>query len=370
MKILFLTVMPSPYQRQLFSKLAKSKDLEVAVRYYTVGAHDREWKSPDFEPHEKAMPGKVLKRLGPSAHWNKSVIDEIEAVDADLVVVSDYSAPTAQRAMRWLARRGRPFVFWGEVPGFSKRGAVGSFIRARLQAPLAKADAIVGIGSRAEKVYQSLFPDLPTYNIPYFCDLTQYRDARSARNKHEPTDAVSVLFSGQLIHRKGADTLIEAFVSIAGEHPNLQLKLLGNGPERDRLISMVPDDLKAKVHFLGHKDPTELPALFADADIFCLPSRHDGWGVVINEALGAGLPIIATDVTGAALDLVIDGENGLIVPADDPSSLAQALRTLADDDRRQVMAVAADEMSVRWGLDEGVKRWLSVATKVLAKETV
>lgn len=367
MKLLFLTVMPSPYQRQLFSRLAACDGVELAVRYYTIGAHDREWKEPEFEAHEHALPGKVLRRLGPSAHWNSSIVDEIKSVDADLVVVSDYSAPTAQVAMRWLARNKRPFAFWGEMPGFSQRGKAGAFIRRRLQAPLARANAIVAIGSRAERSYRSLFPELPTFNIPYFCDLSSYREARAKRGAPSK-EATTVLFSGQLIHRKGADTLIDAFISIADNLPALRIKLLGSGPEKECLNAKIPDAFRPRIEFLGHKDPTELPELFAAADIFCLPSRHDGWGVVVNEALGAGLPIIATDRVGAALDLVVEGENGFIIPTDNPGALAEALHKLSDGEVRSKMAASALNMADKWDLDEGVKRWRNAASQILTEE--
>ena len=136
MKLLFLTVIPSPYQRQLFTALAARGDVDVQVFYFTAGAHDRSWAIPDLHPFETILPGRTLTRLGPSAHWNPGIMDRIAQADPDLVIVSDYSAVTAQVAMRGMARRGRPFVFWGEVPGFSTRGRLGTFLRRQLQAPL------------------------------------------------------------------------------------------------------------------------------------------------------------------------------------------------------------------------------------------
>jgi glycosyltransferase involved in cell wall biosynthesis len=358
--------MPSPYQRQLFSGLAAADDIDLAVRYYTVGAHDREWQAPDFEPFEAALPGHVVSALGPSAHWNRSVISDIKKVDADLVVVSDYSALTAQAAMRWLSMNKRPFMFWGEVPGFAQRGPIGTFVRGRLQAPLRKAKGIAAIGSRAEAAYRELFPAIPTYNIPYFCDLSPYQKARCSR-KTKTGDTIDLLYSGQLIERKGVDTLIQAFVTVAHDVPNLRLQILGNGPDKGKLKDLIPSDLKERVIFFGHKEPAELPALFANADLFCLPSRHDGWGVVVNEAIGAGLPVISTDAVGAALDMVKDGENGLMTPAGDADALAAALRKISEDGARREMTKAAMIAARSWGIDEGVSRWRAAAREVLER---
>jgi len=362
--LLFLTVMPSPYQRQLFAALARGGG--VAVRYFTGGAHDREWGVPEMAPFERIMPGRTLARLGPSAHWNPGVMEEIARVAPELVIVSDYSAPTAQVAMRGMARRKIPFVFWGEVPGFSRRGAVGRFVRRRLQAPLEQAAGIAGIGAQAVAAYGAMYPGKPVFNIPYFCDLGPFR-AAAGRKAEKGT--VDILFSGQMIARKGVDLLIDAFAQVAPEYPELRLKLLGGGPEREAFAARVPGALKDRVRFLGHREPGELPEIFAEADIFCLPSRHDGWGVVVNEALGAGLPLVISDAVGAGHDLVEPGGNGIVTPAGQVVPLADALRRLAGDPGlRTRMAARSADLATRWGVDEGVRRWQAAADALLPRK--
>lgn len=367
MKLLFLTVIPSPYQRQLFAALDALPDIELSVFYYRAHAHDRSWVLPDLHPFETILDGRTFTRLGPSAHWNPQVMAEIDRVAPDLVIVSDYSALTAQWVMRRLARRGQPFVFWGEVPGFSSRGALGTQVRRWLQAPLRQARAIVGIGAQATRAYERLCPGLPVHNIPYYCDLTPYRQAAAARAPG--SDHIDILFSGQMIQRKGVDLLLEAFRRIADRHPALRLLLLGDGPEKARYQAMVPPDLSQRVLFLGHMPPEALPARFAQADIFCLPSRHDGWGVVVNEALGAGLPIVTTKTVGAGADIVTEGENGFIVPVDDAAALAHALERIAGDDRlRAAMAAAARTRAAQWDVEEGARRWRHVAHTLLTRQ--
>lgn len=313
------------------------------------------------------MPGRTFRTLGSSAHWNASVISRIKESGADLVVVSDYSAPTAQLAMRYLAHTGRPFVFWGEVPGFSKRSRFGSWLRGCLQAPIRASAGIAAIGEVAAEAYRDLFPGKPIFNIPYFCNLEPYQTA-SASKSPRSGDVIEVLFSGQMIDRKGVDVLLTAFIEAAATNPKLRLKLLGSGPEKARYMAMVPTNLHNRVDFAGHKEPLELPAIFAAADIFCLPSRHDGWGVVVNEALGAGLPILVSDAVGAGRDLVRDGVNGLVTPAGDVPSLAAAISRLAsDNDLRSTMAENSRQLAKCWGLDEGSRRWQQAAEQVLSR---
>lgn len=364
MKLLFLTVIPTPYQRDLFRAIEATGDVDLSVFYYRAQAHDREWKKPELTPFERILDGQTLTVLGPSAHWNPGALQAIEEIAPDLTVVSDYTAPTAQVVMRGLARRKMPFMFWGEVPGFTKRSPVGAAARRLLQRPLSKAAAIAGIGNVAVDAYRELCPDTPVYNIPYFCDLTRFRQA--ADRAGERSSTVTILFSGQMIPRKGVDLLLAAFDRIARAHPALQLMLLGNGPNRAEYEAMVAPDLSDRVAFLGHQDPSALPDLFARADIFCLPSRHDGWGVVVNEALGAGLPIVVTDTVGAGHDLVDLGCNGYITPVDDVGALATALNRLAGDHSlRRQMAQHSRANTHKWDTDEGARRWIRAATEVL-----
>jgi glycosyltransferase involved in cell wall biosynthesis len=359
-RVLFLTVMPSPYQRELFEALHAAGRMKIRVLYCTHDAHDRNWSVPDLNSYEHVLPGKTIAWLSPSAHFNPSIIEILRNDASDLFILSDYSTPTTQIAMRYLTWRKRPWVFWGELPGFRHHRPLPSFVRYRLQRPIASgAAAIAAIGSRAVEAYRMLFPGVPVFNIPYFCNLEPFRAAAAKSDRHT-NPAVQVLFSGQLIGRKGVDVLIHAFVKTSRQLPNLHLQLLGTGPAREALIKLIPTDLRDRIHFLGFQQPPALPHIFAAADIFVLPSRHDGWGVVVNEALGAGLPIIVSDRVGAS-DLVEDGYNGLITSAGDVESLGNALLKLGQSaELRTSFGRGSAERAARWSLDEGTRRWLEL----------
>jgi glycosyltransferase involved in cell wall biosynthesis len=90
------------------------------------------------------------------------------------------------------------------------------------------------------------------------------------------------------------------------------------------------------VHSLGHLDRDELARAYAEADVFVFPSVADAWGLVLNEAMASGLPLIATSVPGAVDDLLSGGENGIVVPPFDPGALADAMVALASDPARRL----------------------------------
>ncbi len=144
-----------------------------------------------------------------------------------------------------------------------------------------------------------------------------------------PQDAVVVLFVGKLTARKGAAALIQAYAKIHDHHGEAWLVIAGAGGEESRLKALVAEMGLSRVLFAGFTNQTELPKVYAAADIFVLPAAgHEPWGLVVNEAMAAGLPVIVSDEVGAAPDLVRGKGTGIVYHRGDIDALAQALRVL------------------------------------------
>lgn len=139
-------------------------------------------------------------------------------------------------------------------------------------------------------------------------------------------EAVTYLSLGYLRGGKGNDTLLSAYEDVAT--PETQLLLAGEGEAEADLREQAAG--REDVHFLGHVDGPEKAGYYAAADAFVLPTRHDAWGLVTNEAMYYGTPVVTTDAAGSAW-LVEEADCGLVVPPDDPAELADALETLRDD---------------------------------------
>ena len=198
------------------------------------------------------------------------------------------------------------------------------------------------------------------FNIPYFCDLQPFQAEEKVKH-----DRINLLYSGQFIERKGIDTLLQAFADIAEDCPTVDLILAG-GTAENIDDCLIPEKYRQRIIFAGFVQPANLPGLFAQADIFILPSRYDGWGVVINEALGAGLPVIASDRVGAAHDLVIPDENGYLFPAGDSGELAACIKKLAGSrELREKFSNASSQLAGTFNLDEGVRRWKHACESIL-----
>ena len=153
-------------------------------------------------------------------------------------------------------------------------------------------------------------------------------------------DRVQALFVGRLSPEKGLEEFLGVFARVAHEVPGLFLTIVGDGPERMRLEACARAlGLTDRVSFVGWvRDPS---VSFQEADFLVLPSYHESWGRVVIEALGAGLPVLMTDV-GCAGEVVQHEKNGLVVPVGDVETMALALKRMAVDGdlRRQLGAQA------------------------------
>ena len=345
MKLGVLSVVPSPYQRDLFAALADLQELDLSVAYLEDAAPDSPWPKSPLASYETILPGFTIGKGRVRCHVNRQLPDPT-LFDAYIVNTS-VTALTTQQLFRRLNQHPNWF-FWGET--LRSNAGIKALIQSKLAKPIGRAKAIVAIGSTARKAYQARFPDSRVEELPYYCDLSKFSTAR--RSNPVPT----FLFCGQMIQRKGVDLLIEAFSKIRASGVEAKLILAG------RQTNLV-DDLPPDIELVGFTAPSDLPKLFARADVFVLPSRHDGWGVVINQAIGAGLPIISTDAVGAAIDLVENNINGIVVEAGKLEPLIEAMQTLATDTSKlgkmaQQSAVKAADLSPA----AGARRWHKILT--------
>jgi glycosyltransferase involved in cell wall biosynthesis len=134
-----------------------------------------------------------------------------------------------------------------------------------------------------------------------------------------------VLYVGALVRQKGVDVLVKAF-SLLREQ-DAELVIVGDGVERGRLERMCRE-LGVKADFRGYL--VDIGAALRDSDVLVLPSREEGLGLVLLEAMARGVPVVATRAGGIP-ELVVDGENGLLVEREDPEGLAEALERLLRD---------------------------------------
>ncbi len=166
--------------------------------------------------------------------------------------------------------------------------------------------------------------------IPNGVDLAPFRDAKPASDLAGRSKLVGAL--GRLDVQKGHDVLIRAWPQVVARHPDAALVIAGEGflrPDLERLIARLGVERSVTLH--GHR--TDVPRFLSALDVFCMPSRWEGFGLALVEALACGKPAVVSDVD--SLPEVL-GDAGLLVPKDDSEALARAVSGLLDDPARRV----------------------------------
>jgi glycosyltransferase involved in cell wall biosynthesis len=180
-------------------------------------------------------------------------------------------------------------------------------------------------------------------------------------------DDVVVLSVGRLVPEKGLDVLVRA-VAEAGD-PRVVLAIAGSGPEQARLEKLARD-LGMRLLLLGDRPWARISELYAAADVFALLSTWEPWGVVVNEAAASDLPLVASASVGAAHDLVLDGENGYVVPTGDVGAAAEALRRLASDaELRRAFGARSREIARGWGYEPSIQGFLAAVRAAATRQS-
>ena len=355
-RLLIVSNIPTPNNDALFAQLARLPDLELMIAYCAEKEPNRAWDLGG----EKAYPVKFLPELisGAKTRFNPGVFSLLRKFKPDVVVLTGgYVYPTGQLLAWWLSLFRYRWYYWAEELTFPAEGLLRRLGRALLRRPLRFANGILAIGKRSVESFRRIgVPDNRIHLFRYYADTAQFEAARHQRDTHRSTvrrkhgldeNGTVVLVVGQLIPRKGVDVLLRAFAAAkVGDRP-LQLLIVGEGPLNAEIRTLATDlGVADRVKFAGFIEPAGLPPFMAAADAIVVPSRKEGWGLVVSEAMAAGLPVIASDRVNAAVDLITPDQSGFIFPVDDVPALTAILdRVHASPSLRASVSARAIEIA-------------------------
>jgi glycosyltransferase involved in cell wall biosynthesis len=314
-RVALLTEIPAPYRIPLFNALAERVDLRVL--FLRERHPDRPY---DLHQEEHRFEWRVIPGIQWTirTHWfvfNVSIGGRLN--HADVVVLGGWNQPAFWEALIWCRLRGVPTIVWSESTHRDQRSGRHEPIKRRL---LRGVDAFVVPGAAAQSYLSSL--GVPAEHItvaPNAVDPAIFGKVRRSRSD----GACRVIAVARLSPEKGLDVLLEATADLP-----VEVVIAGTGPEAEHLRQLAGPN----VSFLGNVERDGLPGLYANADIAVVPSRSDTWGMVLNEAALAGLPLVSTTAPGAADELIEDGVNGFRVPPEDPAALREAIARLVEDE--------------------------------------
>ena len=316
MKILFTTNIPSPYRIDFFNELGKCCDLTVLFESRTDKSREKKWVSDKVE-NFKAVFMKGLKK-GDAEAFCPEIIKYLSLNIYDVIVIGAYHTPSGMLAIQYMKIKKIPFILSSD--GGIKKDE--SFIRCKIKEYFISSASIwlsTGkitseyleyYGAKKNNIFVYPFTSIKKSGIlqrPLTCI-----EKDSIRNMLGMTEQKIILSVGQFIYRKGFDILLKY---CEGLDKSIGVYIVGGKPTEE-YIQMKKEMNLTNVHFVDFMKKHELAQYYKAADLFVLPTREDIWGLVINEAMACGLPIITTNKCVAGVELVEDGVNGWIATLD------------------------------------------------------
>ena len=367
-RVAVITPNPTPYRVPFFRRLAQSAEIEPIVYFLTEGSATRPWKvelegfAYEFL-REWSLPvgGKDMARY----RVNPSIIARLRAGRYDVVVIGGYNHFTTQAAILHCILTRTPWCIMSESHVNKPRGAVRVALKKAILGPILRTmGAAMVTGTLARRYVESFgIPADAVFVVANTPDVAHFRDAAAGlaperdaiRSRLGVAGKLVILFAGRLLEEKGLRVLFDAYGIAQTKRGDLALLIVGDGRRRKEYEAVVERKQLAGVHFLGFRAQAELPEIYAASDVFVLPSLVEPWGVVVNEAMASGLPIVVSNQVGASADLVIEGENGFVVPAADaPSLAARIVDVLSDEPRRLAMRRRSVEIVSKWDYEASV----------------
>lgn len=368
MRVVYLTNLPSPYRVEFFNEIARG-GVELTVLYERRNASDRDEKWHSDEKDEYKTIFLKSKAIKGENSFSTDVIKYIKGLEYDLFIVHGYSTITAMIAIEYMRLKRIPFIISADgglitkdkkIKEKIKRHFIGSAF-AWLSTGKTTTGYFIHYGARKNRILEYPFSSLKNNDIEKPADS---HEKKELRKRLGITDKKMVLFVGQYIYRKGIDVLLDT----ARRLQNIEtgLYLVGGQPDED-IKKTVKDYKLDNVHFVPFKVKKELRDYYRAADVFTLPTREDIWGLVINEAMGYGLPVVSTKQCVAALTMVSEGESGFIVDSDDSDQLFEKMACLLkDEDLCRSFANKSYELAQQYTIEKMANRHLLIFNKLKA----
>ncbi len=335
MKIIFSTNVPSPYRVDFFNEFGKYCDLTVLYERHSSAERDAAWKGSGAENFDEVYLD--LKLVGADRSKGSALKDYVKTHTYDKLIFTNYVSPATIEAIIWCRIHGRKYYIEYDG-GFNKkdscakglikkillRGAVGHLTTADEHI-----DYLKSIGIRETIINKYPFSSIKQADIDkakldakngkqYFRDLLGIKEERV------------VIAVGQFIPRKGFDVLLKSAHLVS---KTIGFYIIGGEPTPEYLQKKESMKL-SNVHFVGFKKKNELSLYYQAADCTAFPTREDIWGLITNESLAFGVPVVATERCISALEMIKDGHNGFIVPVEDYQTLATKIENAISVDMK------------------------------------
>lgn len=356
-KLLYLNNFEPPYRVPFFNLLGERYDMTLALSETTTDRTERNmaW----FTEHERSY---QVKQLSCRSILGRPVATQVKEMlgDYDLVFMDMYGNWTNMYAIWRMALSGRKFML--SVDGLLPHDRENLFSRSIKHFLLNCPVHVLSSGSASDEVLKSYGVPPEKISRYHFTPLTKKDLADAAEWKKLDRQALRAQlgmaekrillsvgrFSYDRGYGKGYDLLMRA---AEGMDSSIGIYIVGDEPTEE-FVRWKEEKKLDHVHFTGFKSKEELAEYYAAADAFVLMTRGDVWGLVINEAMAYGLPVITTDRCMAGLELIDEDVNGYIVHSGDACGLSDKIRRLfSEEGKAERMGAAAQKRIQPWNIE-------------------
>ncbi|EJR44844.1 glycosyltransferase family 4 protein [Bacillus paranthracis] len=361
MKILWITNIPSPYRVEFFNELGKYCDLTVLFEREGSSERDKSWLGYEFT----SFNGLVMKGLhfGIDKAITPGVIKHIKHNKYDHIVVSNPLTPTGVLAIEYLKLNKIDYSIEtdGAFPGIgqSLKEAIKKYILKGAKLYFSTAEVhdqyYIKYGADSKDIIRYPFTSIKENEV---LDRPLAQEEKSVyRDMLKMKEDKIILSVGRFVHLKGFDVLLKACQILSED---IGIYIVG-GQVTKEYYELRNDLGLVNVHFIDFKNKEELRDFYKAADLFVLPTRQDAWGLVVNEAMSFGLPVITTDKCVAGLQLIEDDRNGYIVPVENNIALADRIETiLSNTELMESMSIENIRKIKEYTIEEMVKTHIQV----------
>ncbi|CAN5570784.1 hypothetical protein BH11BAC2_BH11BAC2_07300 [soil metagenome] len=339
-KVILITNIPNPYRVPLFNELSsqlQEKGMTLKVIFASSGYERRYFKldPTDFKFDYQILEGGI--------HTSSSNIEKTyflyQGINKLLnqekpwrIIVAGFSPATVRVFFRKLFHR-TPYIIWsGSIEKENRNSGVLRKLQRKILAQ--NAAGFIAYGSLAKKYLMNA--GIPEDKISIginTVDTSFFSTTTDLERKNRPKNTALTIFTylGYLVPRKNVLCLLEAIQLLSQKRKDFRLDIIGDGDSKSSLENFVlQNNLQDQVNFLGFKQKDELPQYFAQSTALLFQTDFDIWGLVLNEAMAAGLPCIASIHAGASYDLIRENENGFVMDFSHIHEVAEKMNWIID----------------------------------------
>lgn len=370
-KVLYVTNIPAPYKVSFFNELGLYCDLTVIFEREKASDREEKWHDYEFKNFRAIFLNGI--NYGREFSISFDIKRQLDRIEFDIIVLSNYSSLTGMIAIEHLKRRNIPFTISVDG-GLIDYGE--SNLKRRLKTRLiSSADAWLSTGEFTNKYltyYGASQNDIYIYPFTTMKKENIIKQPLSKLEKEEKRRKLNipyknmVLSVGSFIPRKGFDVLIRAakdFTEDTGVY------IIGGTPTAEYL-DLINQYKIDNIHFMDYLEYEELKEYYLTTNLFVLPTREDIWGLVINEAMTNALPVITTTNCVAGIEMVKEGANGYLVPKDSKEQLvARTNEVLSNEELQESMANCSIEIAHTYTIENMAKTVLNALSEIKIKSS-